>query len=71
MEGVLAAAPAMKPSKRRELLITHADQARLSRQLVILRDDAPLPQPLDTLVTREPDRARCRPGCTRWGSAPP
>ena len=57
LEGVLAAAPAMKPSKRRELLITHADQARLSRQLVILREDAPLPQPLDTLGVREPDRA--------------
>ena len=57
LEGVLAAAPAMKPSKRRELLITHADQARLSRELVVLRDDAPLPQPLDTLLSREPDRA--------------
>ncbi len=57
LEGVLAAAPAMKPSKRRELLITHADQARLSRQLVILRDDAPMPEPLDTLGVREPDRA--------------
>ena len=57
LEGVLAAAPAMKPSKRRELLITHAEQARLSRQLVILRDDAPLPEPLEALVTREPERA--------------
>ncbi len=57
LEGVLAAAPAMKPSKRRELLITHADQARLSRQLVILRDDAPMPEPLETLGVREPDRA--------------
>ena len=57
LEGVLAAAPAMKPSKRRDLLITHADQARLSRELVVLRDDAPMPQPLDTLVLREPDRA--------------
>ena len=57
LEGVLAAAPAMKPSKRRDLLITHADQARLSRTLVILRDDAPMPEPLDTLGVREPDRA--------------
>ncbi len=57
LEAVLAAAPAMKPSKRRELLITHAEQARLSRQLVILRDDAPLPQPLDELGVKEPDRA--------------
>ncbi|WP_158742427.1 DNA polymerase I [Acidisphaera sp. L21] len=57
LEGVLAGAHTMKPSKRRELLITHAEQARLSRQLVILRDDVPLPEALDTLVTREPERA--------------
>ncbi len=57
LEGVLAAAPAMKPSKRRELLITHAEQARLSRELVILREDVPLPAPLDTLGVKEPDRA--------------
>ena len=57
LEGVLAAAHAMKPSKRRELLITHADQARLSRELVILRDDVPLPAPLGTLGVKQPDRA--------------
>ena len=56
LEGVLAAAPAMKPSKRRELLITHAEQARLSRSLVVLHDEAPLPEPLDQLVLRDPDR---------------
>jgi DNA polymerase-1 len=58
LDAVLQAAPAMKPSKRRELLITHADAARLSRELVILREDAPLPLPLSELTTREPDRAR-------------
>src|SRR5580704_10629829 len=47
LEGVLAAAPAMKPSKRRDLLIEHADKARISRVLVTLRDDAPLPLPLE------------------------
>ncbi len=57
LEGVLAAAEGMKPSKRRELLLTHADQARLSRQLVVLHDDAPLPAPLDTLGVKQPDRA--------------
>ena len=49
LEGVLAAAPGMKPSKRRDLLIEHADKARLSRVLVTLRDDAPLPLPLEAL----------------------
>ena len=57
LEGVLAGAQAMKPSKKRELLLTHADQARLSRQLVVLRDDVPLPAPLDTLGVKQPDRA--------------
>ena len=57
LEGVLTAAQAMKPSKRRELLLTHADQARLSRELVILREDVPLPAPLATLGVKQPDRA--------------
>ena len=55
LEGVLAAAPAMKPSKKRELLITHAEAARLSRRLVVLADEAPLPLPLEDLGAREPD----------------
>ena len=58
LETVLAAAPAMKPSKRRDALIEHAEAARLSRQLVTLRDDAPLPLPIEALQTRQPDRAK-------------
>ncbi len=58
LEAVLAAAPAMKPSKRRDALIENAEMARLSRQLVILREDAPLPRPLAALAVTEPDRAR-------------
>src|SRR5262249_4632494 len=49
------AAPSMKPSKRRDALIEHADKARISRELVTLREDAPLPLPLDKLAVREPD----------------
>ncbi len=58
LEAVLRAAPAMKPSKRRENLITFADAARVSRQLVLLRDDAPLPAAIDDLAVRafDPDR---------------
>jgi DNA polymerase-1 len=52
LESVLAAAPAMKPSKRRDSLIEHSDKARISRQLVILRNDAPLPLPIDRLHAR-------------------
>jgi DNA polymerase-1 len=56
LEAVLAAAPSMKPGKRRELLIEHAEAARLSRRLVELRADAPLPMPVAELGVREPPR---------------
>ncbi len=58
LEGVLGAVRGMKPSKRREMLITHAAAARLSRVLVTLRDDVPLPMPIEELAAREPDPAR-------------
>lgn len=58
LEAILAAAPAMKPSKRRDLLIEHAEAARISRVLVTLRDDAPLPLPLDALLVRDSDPAK-------------
>ncbi len=58
LEAVLAAAPGMKPSKRQEALVTHAAAARLSRALVTLRDDAPLPLPLEALALKPPDTAR-------------
>ncbi len=50
VEGVLAAAPAMKPGKLRDNLLAHADDARMSRELVKLKCDATLEQPLDELV---------------------
>ena len=49
MEAALAAAGAMKPGKLRENLIEHADMARLSRILVDLKRDVPLPEPLEAL----------------------
>ncbi len=61
LEAVLAAAPGMKPSKLQERLIEHADMARLSRRLVELKRDCPLPDPLDALkldgIPAEPLRA--------------
>ncbi len=47
LEAALAAAPAMKPSKLRDNLIEHAEMARLSRVLVQLKEDCPLPMALD------------------------
>jgi DNA polymerase-1 len=53
LEAVLAGAEGMKPSKMRENLIEFAEQARLSRVLVTLKDDAALPEPLDDLLLKE------------------
>jgi len=47
LEAALAAAPAMKPGKLRDSLIEQAEMARLSRVLVQLKEDCPLPIPLD------------------------
>ena len=52
----------MKPSKRRDNLIEHAEKARISRDLVTLRNDTPLPQPIDQLHARAYDKA----ALARW-----
>ncbi|PPQ35606.1 DNA polymerase I [Rhodopila globiformis] len=56
LESVLAAAAGMKPSKRRDMLIEHADKARISRELVRLREDTPMPLPIDALLQHDADR---------------
>ncbi|MCP1213473.1 DNA polymerase I [Acetobacter okinawensis] len=56
LEDVLSAAPEMKKSKKRDMLIEHAQAARLSLQLVTLATDVPLPVPVADLSTREPDK---------------
>ncbi|HEX8057345.1 MAG TPA: DNA polymerase, partial [Novosphingobium sp.] len=57
LEAALAAAPQMKPGKLRESLIEQAEMARLSRVLVALKEDVPLPMPLEDfkLGTIPPD----------------
>lgn len=50
VDAVLSAAPDMKKSKMRENLIAQADNARMSRVLVTLKEDVPLPEPLDDFV---------------------
>jgi DNA polymerase-1 len=52
LEAVLAAAPMMKPGKLRDSLIEQAEMARISRVLVTLKDDAALPDPLESLELR-------------------
>lgn len=50
VEAVLAAAPEMKKGKLRDNLIEHAEAARMSRKLVELACDVPLPDTLDSLA---------------------
>ena len=50
LDTLLARAGEIKQPKRRENLIANADKARLSRELVTLKQDAPLETPLDALV---------------------
>ncbi len=52
LEAVLAASEGMKKGKLRDNLIEHAGMARLSRQLVELRCDVALPEPLEDLALK-------------------
>ncbi|MFO7984081.1 MAG: DNA polymerase I [Desulfuromonadales bacterium] len=56
LETLLANIDKVKGKKRRENLREYADQARLSRQLVQLRDDVPLQLDYDNFVLSDPDR---------------
>jgi len=53
IESVLAAAPGMKASRMRDNLIEFAEQARLSRILVTLRNDCPLPDTLESFLIQD------------------
>ncbi len=55
LDTLLARAGEVKQDKRRQTLIDYADQIRLSRQLVKLDCDTPLPAPIDDLAAAEPD----------------
>lgn len=58
LEGVLANLNSIKQPKRREVLMQHADNARMSRKLVELHADIPLPQTLDELVSKPLDNEK-------------
>jgi DNA polymerase-1 len=55
LESVLAHVDEIKQPKRREALKENVDKARLSRELVRLRDDVPVPVPLEALSVRKPE----------------
>jgi DNA polymerase-1 len=55
IDTLLSRAHEIKQEKRRQTLIDFADQIRLSRELVRLDCDTPLPSPVDELAVDDPD----------------
>ncbi len=58
LDGVLAHAADIPGKRAREAVSQYADLARLSRELVTIRRDVPVPLDLDALRVRSPDTAR-------------
>ena len=55
LDTLLARAGEIKQPKRRQTLLDNAEAARISRQLVTLRDDVPDVQPLETFAKALPE----------------
>jgi DNA polymerase I len=55
LDAILQRAEEIKQKKRRENLIEFADQARVSRELVTLKRDTPMPFALEDMEVCEPD----------------
>lgn len=58
LDSLLAHVQEIKQQKRRENIIAFADQARLARELVTLKDDVPLQTGLDDLLLEPTDGPR-------------
>jgi len=67
LDTLLARASEIKQPKRRESLIENAELARISRRLVLLRDDVPPPLPLEDLAVKPVDPARLAAFCAAQG----
>ncbi len=60
LESILAHAEELTKKRPREALLEHADNARLSKELVTIRDDLPVSFDLDALKIKAPDYQRLR-----------
>jgi len=58
LDAILAGAARISGKRAREAVQQHAELARLSRELVTIRRDVPLPLDLEALRVRQPDVAR-------------
>jgi DNA polymerase-1 len=61
LESILRAAPDIKGKRPREALLGNPERARLSKELVTIRDDVPVVLDADALKTRPSDIASLRP----------
>ena len=55
LDTLLERAEEIKQPKRRQTLIEKADQIRMSRELVTLKTDTPVPESLDAFEVKDPD----------------
>jgi len=60
LESILSHAPEITRKRPREALLEHAENARLSKELVTIRDDLAVPFDLDGLRTKKPDYQQLR-----------
>jgi DNA polymerase-1 len=60
LESILAHAADIPKKRPREALLEFAENARLSKELVTIRDDLPVHLELDVMKTQEPDTGRLR-----------
>ncbi|MCC2690548.1 MAG: polymerase [Rhizobiaceae bacterium] len=58
LDTLLSRAAEIKQDKRRQAILDNADKARISRELVRLKNDVPLPEALDELALRPPNGPR-------------
>ena len=60
LESILSHAGEITKKRPREALLEHADNARLSKELVTIRDDLPISLDLDSLKVKAPNNQRLR-----------
>ena len=60
LESILDHAPEITKKRPREALLEHAENARLSKELVTIRDDLPVSLDLESLRVKDPDYQRLR-----------
>jgi DNA polymerase I len=66
LEGVLSHVRDIGGPKRKQSLIDHAEDARLSKSLATVKRDLPVDFDLKTEAAREPDRSQLREVFRRW-----